>query len=350
MQITIQYISDLVNGEVEGDGSLLIQGPAKIEEARTGNIAFLGNPKYEQYVYETEATALLVAADFVPAKAVSSTLIRVPNVYAALAVLLEHFNQEEHLAAGISDRAFISPKAELSNDVSVGHFAVISDDVKVGAGSKIFHNVYLGPGVEIGEGCIIHPGVRIMRSCKLGHHCVVQCNTVIGSDGFGFAKDAQGQYARVEQIGRVELGNHVEIGANTVIDRATMGATRIAGGVKMDNLIQVAHNVEIDSDTVIAAQTGISGSTKIGKHCMVGGQVGFVGHISIADGTMIQAQTGVASSVKEANQKLYGYPAMNYQGYLRSYAHFRRLPDLAQEVRALRKEIESLKTKQNQQD
>lgn len=345
MKYSVGDIAALVGGTVDGDASALISGPAKIEDALPTTITFLGNLKYESHIYTTGATAILVGSDFQPSQPLQATLIVVDNVYQALSKLLLHFDQAEHLEAEIASTAIVHETASIGSGVSIGHHVVIGPNAVIGNYCKIYHQVYIGDGVTIGSHTTLHVGVRLMRGTMIGSRCVLHPQVVVGSDGFGFAKDAQGQHEKVSQIGNVLIGNDVEIGANTVIDRATMGSTVIEHGVKLDNLIQVAHNARIGADTVIAAQTGVSGSTTIGKRCMIGGQVGFVGHLDIADGTMIQAQSGIASSIKEPGQRLYGYPAIGYQGYLRSYAYFKQLPDLAGKLRKLQQELDQLKKK-----
>ena len=342
MQFSAQKISEIVDGVVSGDPEILIHGPAKIEEAKAGTITFLGNPKYEEYLYTTGASAVIVNAEFEPSQKVNSTLIKVGNVYEALGALLDHFNQDEFIEKGISDNAFVHTDAKIGEGSSIGHFTTISKNVSIGQNCKIHDQVYIGPNVSIGEGSIIYPGVRILRGSKIGKNCIIQANAVIGSDGFGFAQSDSGAFSKVQQIGNVIIGDEVEIGANTTVDRATMGATTISKGVKLDNLIQVAHNASIGEHTVIAAQSGISGSTDIGKYCMIGGQVGFVGHIKIADGTKIQAQSGINKSIKKENTSLYGTPALDYQNYLRSYAHFKNLPNIANRLRDLERIIAEL--------
>lgn len=344
MQITAQEIATILDGSVEGDPSTIITGPGKIEEAIQGHITFLSNPKYEQYVYDTGASAILVSRDFAPSQPLKTTLIRVDDVYACLAILLDKFSRNSFGFEGISDDAVIDPTARIGSDVTIAPGAVIGANTIVGDRAVIFPQVYLGAGVTIGKNSILYAGVKIMHDCVIGNDCILQCNVVVGSDGFGFSPDDNRNYKKVPQIGNVIIEDHVEVGANTVIDRATMGSTVIREGVKLDNLIQIAHNVEIGKHTAIAAQTGISGSTKVGEHALIGGQVGMVGHITVADGALIQAQSGIASSIKEPNSKVYGSPAIDYGNYLRSYAYFKSLPDIVQKIRSLEKEIDRIKT------
>lgn len=343
MKITAKLLSKILNGTIEGDPEAVVFGPSKIEEGKPGTISFLSNPKYESYAYTTEASVLLVAKDFQAQKPVKPTLIRVLDVYASVAKLLEYFGEGKPSWTGIDEQAFIDPEAEIGEEVSVGKFSIISKSAKIGKGSVIYPQVFIDERVEIGENCILYPGAKIYRDTQIGSSCILHANVVVGSDGFGFAPQQDGHYKKIPQIGKVIIEDEVEIGANTVIDRATMGATIIRKGVKLDNLIQIAHNVEIGAHTAIAAQAGIAGSTKIGEKCLIGGQAGFVGHIEIANGTKVQAQSGINKAIKEENTAIYGSPAMPYNDYLRSYAIFRRLPDLSRQVAELKKEIAALK-------
>jgi UDP-3-O-[3-hydroxymyristoyl] glucosamine N-acyltransferase len=335
MEFTTGAIAEFLQGVLEGDAKTLIVRPSKIEEGRQGSISFFNNEKYENYLYTTKASAILVDKNFVPKKPIASALIRVENVYSAVALLLDKFGETEKLA----ELPVISPKAEvhetaiLGFHVSIGHFTILGHHSIIGDSSNIGSNVNIGNNVKIGNHCIIKSGVRILDNCIIGNHCIIHNNAIIGSDGFGFARQNDGTYKKVAQLGNVEIGNNVEIGANTTIDRATMGSTRIGDGVKLDNLIQIGHNVEIGENTVIAAQSGIAGSTKIGANCRIGGQVGISGHLEIADGTQIQAQSGVSSSVKESDKFLFGYPAIDYKDYIRSYAVFKKLPEIYKKLR-----------------
>ncbi len=345
MQVKASEISQLLNGIVEGNPDVLVSKPSKIEEGGAGTISFLANPKYEQYAYSTTASILLVSKDFKPKQAITSTLIRVDDVYASIALLLNQFGQQVKKQTGIDATASIHPSANLDTDVSIGTYTVIEEGASIGEGTIIYPQVYVGKNVKIGKNCILYAGVKVYHECEIGDHCIVHANAVIGSDGFGFAPQEDGSYKKIAQIGNVVLEQQVEVGANTTIDRATMGSTIIRAGVKLDNLIQVAHNVEIGTNTVIAAQSGIAGSTKIGKQCMIGGQVGFVGHITIADGTKVQAQSGINRSLKTPNTAIFGTPAMPYRDYLRSYALFRQFPALAQKINALEKQLKELEEK-----
>ncbi|HHM21464.1 MAG TPA: UDP-3-O-(3-hydroxymyristoyl)glucosamine N-acyltransferase [Bacteroidetes bacterium] len=334
MQMTAIEIARLVGGELTGDGSVLVCRPGKIEEGGEGTLTFLGNPKYEHYAYTVKSAVLLAGKEFNPSGPVAAAaLIRVEDVYDAIRLLLGQFGYQHDAQRGeISDRADIHPEAILASGVSVGAFSVVEKKVKIGAGSIVYSQVFLGHDVEIGRGCILYPGVKIHHGCKIGNHCILHANVVIGSDGFGFAPQPDGSYRKIPQIGNVVIEDHVEIGANTTIDRATMGSTLIRKGVKLDNLIMVAHNVDIGQHTAVAAQAGIAGSTTIGHYCRIGGQAGFVGHIEVADHSQVQAQSGVAASLRQPHKAWYGSPALPYKNYLKSYAVFKQLPELYKKI------------------
>lgn len=335
MEITVRAIAQLVNGVIIGNPELKINRPSRIEEGGEGSISFFGNSKYEAFVYTTNASALLVAKDFEPKASIQATLIKVEDVYAAIAVLLESFGDQQQTSPGIADQVDIDPSVQLGKDLGIGAFTSIGSDAVIGDSCVIHSQVSIGKNVKIGHSVTLFPGVKIMDDCEIGDHCILHANVVIGSDGFGFAPQADGSFKKIPQLGNVIIEERVEIGANTTIDRGSIGATIIRKGAKLDNLIQVAHNVEIGENTVIAAQTGIAGSTRIGKNCMIGGQVGFAGHIQIADGTQIQAQSGIMSTVKKPGTALFGYPAFAYRDYLKSYALFRRLPQISDRIRRL---------------
>ncbi len=343
MQISATELSQLLDGTVEGDPTVTVSAPSKIEEGTPGTISFLANPKYESYAYQTQASILLVSKNFQPSHPITATLIRVENVYAAISFLLEKFDQKPQPASGIATQAAIHEEVEMGENTSVGIYSVIESGVSIGADTIIYPQVYVGKDVKIGKNVILYPGVKIYHGCEIGDHCILHANVVIGSDGFGFLPDQDGNFKKIPQIGNVILENNVEIGANTVIDRATMGSTVLKAGVKLDNLIQIAHNVEVGENTAIAAQAGIAGSTKIGKNCLIGGQAGFVGHIKVADGSKVQAQSGVAASIKEPGKAVYGSPALPYGDYLKAYAVFKQLPEINRQIRALKREIADLK-------
>ncbi|MEP7268023.1 MAG: UDP-3-O-(3-hydroxymyristoyl)glucosamine N-acyltransferase [Saprospiraceae bacterium] len=328
-------LADFLNARIEGDPNVEVSHPSNIEEAQAGSVSFFGNPKYEPFVYSTNASILVVGEDFVPQQKVNATLLRVGNVYQSLSTLLSHF-EENGKPSGISSLATIDKSTLLGEDVAVSSYVVIEQNSKIGAGSIIYAQVFIGHDVEIGKNCIIYPGVKIYSGCKIGDEVIMHANTVIGGEGFGFVME-NGAFKKIPQLGNVILEDNVEIGSNCSIDRATMGSTIIRKGCKLDNLIQIGHNVEIGENTVIAAQAGIAGSAKIGARCMIGGQVGIAGHIHIPDGTQIQAQSGVMSVSDEQNQRLFGYPAFEYRDYLKSYAVFKNLPELESRLRELEK-------------
>lgn len=337
MKITASALAQLLGGTVEGDPSVSVSRPGKIEIGQEGEICFLGNPKYEDYVYTTEASILLVNKDFQLKQPIKATLIKVENVYTSLAFLLEKFgNITQQAATVISEKADIHPSVSMGQNVSVGAFTVIEEGAVIGDNAILFGQVFIGKNTVIGNNCIIYAGTKVYHDCTIGNNCILQANVVVGSDGFGFAPQADGSYKKIPHVGNVVIEDNVEIGSNTTIDRASIGSTFIRKGVKLDNLIQIAHNVEIGENTVIAAQTGISGSSKIGKNCRIGGQVGIAGHLTIGDGTQIQAQSGIASNI-EANSKLFGSPAINYGDFVRSFMIFKKLPDLAKKVNAIEK-------------
>lgn len=342
MQKTAAELALLVNGTVDGDPDVLITRPDKIEEAGPGSISFLGNMRYESFVYDTPAAALLVPRDFTPRKQYRPTLIRVDEVYTAVSLLLAAFNVD--IGGGISGersaQSSIAKSAKLATSVSVGRFSIIESGTTIGAGSTVMDQVFIGPDCEIGQNCRFYPGVRIMHGTIIGDNCVIHSNTVVGGDGFGFAPREDGSYTKVPQVGNVVLEGDVEIGNNCSIDRATMGSTVIRRGVKLDNLIQIGHNVEIGADTVIASQAGIAGSTKIGASCKIGGQAGFAGHLTIAANSSFQAQSGIAGSIKEEGGKYFGSPAIDYGNFVRSSIVFKKLPELARNVARLLKRAE----------
>ncbi len=341
MEFTAQQIADMLGGIVEGDPQATVNDVSKIEEGRPKTLTFFANAKYEHYVYTTAASVIIVNSDFKPTKEVKATMIRVANAYESLAKLLALYQQMQPQKVGIEQPSHISETAIVGKDVYVGAFAYIGEKAKIGDGAKIYPQAYVGDGVTIGAGTVIYPGVKIYKGCKIGERCVLHAGVVIGADGFGFAPDKDGVYHKIEQVGVVVVEDDVEIGANTCVDRSTMGCTRIEHGVKLDDLIMVAHNVVIGHDTVIASQSGIAGSTKIGPHCVMGGQVGVAGHIEVAERTTIAAQSGIQGSVKKPGQTLFGSPAFDYMSFTRSFVVFRHLPELKRSIDALLKERET---------
>jgi UDP-3-O-[3-hydroxymyristoyl] glucosamine N-acyltransferase len=342
MTFPASQIALMINGKVEGDPNATVASFGKIEEATTGQLSFLANPKYEEYLYTSKASIVIINESFELKQPVSATLIRVADAYTAFATLLTKYQEiMAQQLSGIQQPSYIAKTTTYGKNVFIGAFAYIGENVRIGDNSKIFPNAYIGDDVTIGDNTIIHPGVKIYHDCKVGNRVTIHAGTVIGSDGFGFAPQPDGSFKKVPQIGNVVVEDNVEIGANATIDRATIGSTLIKTGAKLDNLIQIAHNVEIGSSTVIAAQTGVSGSTKIGNGVMIGGQVGIVGHIQIGDGAKINAQSGVSKSL-EPGKAVTGTPAYDYTAALRSQAVNRRLPELEKRVKELEALIKQL--------
>ena len=345
MEFSAKQIAAFIQGEIVGDENATVHTFAKIEEGVPGALSFLSNPKYIPYLYETNASIVLVNRDFVPEQAVKATMIKVDNAYESLARLLTLYEQSKPKHTGVHALAFVAPTAKIGKDVYIAPFAYVGDHAEVGDRTQLYPHATVGEGVKIGDDCIVYANATIYHDCRVGNRCVLHSGSVVGADGFGFAPTAEG-YEKIPQIGIVVLEDDVEIGANTCVDRATMGATIVHRGVKLDNLVQVAHNDEIGSHTVMAAQVGIAGSTKVGEWCMFGGQVGIAGHIHIGDKVVFGAQSGVPSSV-EANQQLIGTPPMEERPYFRAQAVFRKLPDMYRVLGALRKELNELKKQLN---
>ncbi|MGC9470858.1 MAG: UDP-3-O-(3-hydroxymyristoyl)glucosamine N-acyltransferase [Bacteroidales bacterium] len=344
MEYTAKALAQFLKGEVEGDPDVVVSNVSKIEEGTPGTLTFLANPKYTRYIYTTRASVVLVDRHFRPEKKIPATLIRVDNPYQAMASLLELAEEQmKQSRSGIHDLAYIHPSALTGEGVYAGPFSVVSENTRIGKNVQIFPHVYIGENCTIGDKTVLYPGVKIYHGCHIGSNCIIHAGTIIGSDGFGFAPKSDSNYQKVPQIGNVVIENDVEIGANTAIDRATMGSTRIRRGVKIDNLVQIAHNVEIGDNTVMAGQCGIAGSTRIGKNCMLGGQAGVVGHLQIADHVKIAAQSGVTSSIKTEGEAVQGAPSFNFTKYQKSYVFFRKLPELHARLEALEKEIRELK-------
>lgn len=343
MEFTVEQIAQLIGGKVEGDATIKISKLAKIQEGDGKSLAFLSNPKYENYIYTTDAGAVIVKNDFVAKSAVKATLIFVEDPYTCFTALLEQYHKTMLWSRqGVEEPSYIGKTSSIGDNHYRAAFSYIGNNCTLGTNVKIFPHVTIGDNVSIGNNVIIYAGVKICADTVIGNHVTIQAGAVIGSDGFGFAPQADGSYKSIPQVGNVIIGNHVDIGANTVIDRATMGSTLIEDGVKLDNLIQVAHNVKIGQNTVIASQAGVSGSTEIGKQCIIGGQVGFSGHIKIADRTSIGAQAGIMSSVTTEGQKLIGSPALDARSYFKSYTIFRKLPKVMRAVEQLEEKIISL--------
>lgn len=339
MKFTVKQIADIINGSFEGDGSAAVSSLSKIEEGGENTLTFLSNPKYTHYIYETTATACIVSADFVPEKPVKTTLIRVANAYMAFAQLLEAYNSMKPVKSGISKLAYISESAHLGENCYVAEFVSIGENVEIGNRVKLYPHLVIGDNVSIGNDTTLFAGVKIYSDCKVGEKCTIHAGTVIGSDGFGFAPQVDEEFVKVAQIGNVIVEDRVEIGANCCIDRATIGSTIIRKGVKLDNLIQIAHNVEIGNNTVIAAQSGVAGSAKVGKNTMIGGQVGVSGHITLADDMKIAAQSGISNNIEEKGATLMGSPAFDASNYKRVFIIFRKLPEIYQRLAALERKI-----------
>ncbi len=339
MTITVQQLADLLKGKIEGDGTIVINNLTKIEEGEAGTLTFLSNPKYTNFVYTTKASAILVDETFELEKPINATLIRVPSAYQALATLLELVNSAKPQKKGIHPKAIISETAQLGENVYVGANAVIGDNVKIGNNTKIYPNAHIDDNAIVGDDCTIYANVSIYYACQIANRCIVQAGAVIGSDGFGFAPDKEGKYNKIPQVGNVVLCDDVEVGANACIDRATMGSTVISRGVKIDNLVQIAHNVEVGEDTAIAAQTGIAGSTKVGKRCIFAGQVGVLGHATIAEGSIFGAQTGVAASVTEPGKAWQGSPHMPVMSFRKLHIINKQLPDIVRQINKMDKKI-----------
>lgn len=343
MEYTAEMIARLLNGTVDGDPGALVHTIAKIEEGKPGALSFLANLKYEQYIYTTGSSVVLVQNEFRPAREVRATLIRVDDPYQSVARLLQIYEAARPAPKGIHPTAVIDDTASVGEDVYLGAYAVVSANAVIGSGCSIYPHTWLGDGVKVGRNCTLHAGVKVYNDCVIGDNCILHAGAVIGADGFGFAPVADSNFMKIPQIGNVVIEDNVEIGANTCIDRATMGSTVIQGGVKLDNLVQVGHNVVIGENTVIAGQTGIAGSTKVGKNCMIGGQVGIVGHLTIADGCRIGAQTAIIGSVRKEGSTLVGTPSLDSRKYMKSYAFFARLPELNRRVDEMAKTVEALK-------
>ena len=340
MEFTVEQIALMLDGEIKGDKSLKINQLAKIEEGKEGCISFLANPKYEQHLYTTQATAVIVDKTFEPKKEYSTTLILVESAYASFTVLLQEYQKIlAQTKKGIEQPSFISESAQIGNDVYVGAFTYIGSNCTIGDNSKIYPNVSISDSCSIGKNCTIYAGVKIYNNTIIGDNCMIHSNAVIGSDGFGFAPQADGTFATIPQLGNVVIENNVSIGANSTVDRATMGSTILREGVKLDNLVQIAHNVEIGRNTVIASQSGVAGSTKVGESCMIGGQVAIVGHITIADRTIITGRSGVTKSVKRSGKTIGGFPAMDNHDFLKSQALFKNLPKMEQRLKELEDKI-----------
>lgn len=343
MKFSAEQIAGILSGEVEGDGSVTVGGLSKIEEGEKGTLSFLANPKYEEYLYSTAASIVIVNKSFKPTKTIPSTctLIKVEDAYACFAKLLETYNQFRLKQPAVEQPSFVSESATIGNEPYIGAFAYVGSGAKIGDNVKIYPQVYIGDGATIGDNTILFPGVKIYADCKIGKNCIIHAGVVIGSDGFGFAPDENNVYSKVPQIGNVIIEDNVEVGSNTTIDKATLGSTFIRNGVKLDNLVHLAHNVEVGDNTAIAAQAGVAGSSKIGKNVMIGGQVGVSGHIKIADGTKIVAQSGIPNNIRKEGEILMGSPGIPMDDFKKSYFGFRKLPYILQKLREIEEKVNS---------
>lgn len=338
-------IAAFLNGEIVGDGDVQVSAISKIEEGKPGTLAFLANQKYENFIYETSASIVLVNKDFAPKREIKATLIKVEDAYQAFASLLDLYVQSKAVAkTGIEQPSFIGEDATLGSDIYLGAFAYIGKNAKVGNNTKIYPQAYIGENVSVGDNCIIYAGAKIYDDCVIGNNCIIHAGVVIGSDGFGFAPQENGEYKKIHQIGNVVLEDDVEIGANTTIDCGTMNSTVVHKGAKIDNLVQIAHNVDVGEHTVMASQTGISGSSKIGSHCMFGGQTGIAGHLNIGNKVLIAAQSGVNRNIKDG-EKIFGSPAIDFKKALRAYMLIGELPEIRKDVLQLKRDIKNFKEK-----
>ncbi len=343
MEFSAQQIADFLKGEVIGDSSVKVNNISKIEKGEPNTLTFLANPKYTHYIYETKASVVLVNKSFEPEKPITATLIAVEDAYKSLSLLLKLVDQNKPAKKGIDSLAFIAPSAKIGKDVYIGAFCYIEEGVVIGDNTQIYPHSYIGNNVNVGKNTILYSGVRIYYDCVIGNSCIIHSSAVIGSDGFGFARNEDGSYDKIPQGGNVVIEDNVEIGSCTSVDRASIGSTILHKGVKLDNQIQIAHNVEIGENSAMAACSGIAGSTKIGKNCIIGGMVGIAGHLTIADNTLIGAYTGITNNIKEEGQAFQGIPAMPASKNRRSFVVYRHLPELQQTVLELQKEINLLK-------
>ena len=343
MEFNAATIAGFLKGEIVGNPEIKVNTIARIEEGHPGALSFLANPKYEQYLYTTGSSIVLVNRSFVPSGRVEATLIKVENAYESFAALLQMVDQARPRKKGVHDTAIIELTATVGKNVYIGPYVYIGENCEIADGCSLYPHVYIGDNTRIGKNCTLNPGVKIYHDCIVGENCTIHAGTVIGSDGFGFAPQSDNEFMKIPQLGNVVIEDNVEIGSNVAIDRATMGSTIIRRGVKLDNLIQIGHNVEIGENTVMAGQTGVSGSSKVGRNCMFGGQVGLAGHLKVADGTKIGAQSGIPNDVKKENSVLLGYPAIDARDFMKSSVIFKKLPELWKKIGELEKQVETLK-------
>jgi UDP-3-O-[3-hydroxymyristoyl] glucosamine N-acyltransferase len=347
MEFSAKMIADFLKGEIVGNPDVVVTSVCGIENGKKGGLSYISDLKYAKHLYNSEASIVLVSKVFVPEQAVKATLIKVEDPRFAMSSLLELYESSLPQKKGIDKLSSIHESAKIGNDVYIGAFAVIDENAKIGNNVKIYPHVYVGDNVEIMDGTILYSGVKIYKDCKIGNYCIIHAGAVIGADGFGFVPSAANNYKKIPQIGNTVLEDYVEIGANTCVDRAMMGTTIIRKGVKLDNLVQIGHNVEVGENTVMSSQVGIAGSSRVGKNCMFGGQVGLADHITVADGVKIGAQAGLASSVKDENVTLLGAPAIEIKQFIKSSLVFKTLPEMAKQIRAMEKELEVMKGKIN---
>ncbi len=348
MILNAAQLCELLQGELIGDGEKKINGPSQIDKGRPGTVTFLANPKYEEHAYTTDASVIVVPKDFIPRQPLNSTIIKVDDVYGAMMFLVDKFSKNGMPEPGISEFSLVHPTCILGQSVSVGAYVVIDAEVCIGSGSIIYPGVFIGHNSSIAEDVIIYPGVKIYPDTQIGKRCIIHANAVIGCDGFGYRPNDEGHYQKIRHVGNVILEDDVEVGANTVIDRGTLSVTRIGTGSKIDNLVQIAHNVTIGKHTVIAAQAGVAGSSGVGDYVRIGGQAGIAGHLQIADKIEIQAQSGVHTGKFPQGSRLFGYPAFNYSDYLKSYVLFKQLPDYIKRIEELEKQIAANKKRDNE--
>ena len=344
MKFTANQIADILGGEIEGDENVEVFKLSKIEESEDGSLTFLSNPKYRPYIFSTKASIVIVNKNFKPESKIKATIIKVDDAYKAFSTLLEYYSRARSNKSGIETPSYISDSAKVGNNLYLGVFSHIGNEVVIGDNVKIYPNVYIGDNVTIGSNTTIYAGAKIYFETQIGNHCEVHSGAIIGADGFGFAPNSDGIFTKIPQIGNVIIEDNVDIGAATTIDRATLGSTIIREGVKLDNQIQIAHNVEIGRNTVIAAQSGIAGSTKIGENCMLGGQVGVAGHLTIGNNVRVQAQSGIAKNISD-NEVIQGTPSFGYSDFNKSYVYFKKLPELVATINLMEKELKDLKEK-----
>ena len=347
MKFTAQQIADILEGEIVGNPNEEVSKLSKIEEGEKGSLTFLSNSKYNPFLYTTNASIAIVNKSFIPEKEINTTLIKVEDAYKAFSKILEFYNEVKNNKTGIEQPSFISNSARIGENGYLGAFAYVGENVIIGENVKIYPNSYIGDNTIIGDNCVIFSGVKIYSETVIGNNCKIHSGTIIGSDGFGFAPDENGEFKAIPQIGNVIIEDNVDVGSSCTIDRATMGSTIIREGVKLDNQIQVAHNVEIGKNTVIAAQTGIAGSTKVGENCMIGGQVGIVGHLTLGNNLRIQAQSGITKNLKD-NEVVQGTPAFGYSDFNKSYVYFRNLPKIVTKINNIEKELKTQKSTINE--